>query len=205
MTVGFIGLGTMGLPMALNMLGAGTPLVVWNRSAPALEAAATAGAVVAGSPADVFRRADTVFLMLMNGDVVDEVLQRSTPHFAELVGGRTVVHMGTTEASWSEGLGADVTAAGGTYVCVGSAAIRYASRAISSLRCSTSERSLVASATTSSRYCFTLSAKPPMRRGSTSALARRSVARPAVCASATPYANVVSPNRVKCSNVSYAE
>ena len=116
MTVGFIGLGTMGLPMALNMLGAGTPLVVWNRSAPALEAAATAGAVVAGSPADVFRRADTVFLMLMNGDVVDEVLQRSTPHFAELVGGRTVVHMGTTEASWSEGLGADVTAVGGTYV-----------------------------------------------------------------------------------------
>ena len=32
MGVGFIGLGHMGLPMALNMARAGTPLLVWNRS-----------------------------------------------------------------------------------------------------------------------------------------------------------------------------
>ena len=54
--------------------------------------------------------------MLMNGEVVDEVLGRGTPRFAELVDERVVVHMGTTAASYSLGLGEDVVAAGGTYV-----------------------------------------------------------------------------------------
>ena len=116
MTVGFIGLGTMGLPMALNMVGAGTPLVVWNRSAPARGVAAEAGATVAGTPAEVFRDAEIVFVMLMNGAVIDEVLERGTPRFAEMVAGRTLVHMGTTEASYSQGLSEAVASAGGTYV-----------------------------------------------------------------------------------------
>ncbi len=116
MTVGFIGLGTMGLPMALNMVGAGTPLVVWNRSAPALEIAAEAGATVADSPAEVFSQAQVVFVMLMNGAVIDEVLERGTPRFAEMLAGRTLVHMGTTEAAYSLGLSEAVTSVGGTYV-----------------------------------------------------------------------------------------
>ena len=116
MRVGFIGLGTMGLPMALNLVGGGTPLVVWNRSRGAADLAAEAGATVADRPGDVFREAETVFLMLANGAVMDEVLERGTPRFAEMVAGRTIVHMGTTEAAYSQGLGEDVTAAGGTYV-----------------------------------------------------------------------------------------
>ena len=116
MAVGFIGLGTMGLPMALNMVRVGTTLVVWNRSRPALDLVAGAGAIVADSPDEVFRDADTVFVMLMNGEVIDEVLGRGTPRFAELLRGRTLVHMGTTAASYSLGLSVDVTTAGGTYV-----------------------------------------------------------------------------------------
>lgn len=42
MTVGPIGLGTMGLPRALNLARTGTELVVWNRSQPALDLAAGA-------------------------------------------------------------------------------------------------------------------------------------------------------------------
>ncbi|MCF6378007.1 NAD(P)-dependent oxidoreductase [Nocardioides KLBMP 9356] len=116
MTVGFVGLGTMGLPMALNLARAGTDLVVWNRSQPALDLAAEAGATVASTVDEVFRDARIVFVMLMNGDVIDEVLGRGTPRFAELVLGRTVVPMGTTAASYSLGLSQDVVAAGGTYV-----------------------------------------------------------------------------------------
>ncbi len=116
MGVGFIGLGTMGLPMALNMVRAGTPLVVWNRSRAAADLAAEAGATVADSPADVFREVETVLLMLANGAVIDEVLERGSPRFAEMVAGRTLVHMGTTEASYSLALAEDVTSAGGTYV-----------------------------------------------------------------------------------------
>ena len=116
MSVGFIGLGHMGLPMALNLTRAGTPLVVWNRSRDKAELVADAGATVADSPAHVFRDARTVFLMLANGTVIDEVLERGTPRFAEMVTGRTLVHMGTTEPSYSERLSEDVTSAGGRYV-----------------------------------------------------------------------------------------
>ena len=67
MSVGFIGLGNMGLPMALNMVRAGTPLVVWNRSRDKADLVAEAGATIADSPAHVFREARTVFVMLANG------------------------------------------------------------------------------------------------------------------------------------------
>jgi 3-hydroxyisobutyrate dehydrogenase len=115
MDVGFIGLGVMGRPMALNLARAGTPLVVWNRSAPGCEALRAAGAAVAASPAEVFERARTVLLMLAHEQAVDAVLRRGTPGFAALVGGRTVVPMGTTSPEFSRGLAADVRAAGGRY------------------------------------------------------------------------------------------
>ena len=73
-------------------------------------------ALALASVDEVFREARIVLLMLMNGEVVDEVLGRGTPRFAELVDDRIVVHMGTTAASYSLGLGEDVVAAGGTYV-----------------------------------------------------------------------------------------
>ena len=116
MSVGFIGLGNMGLPMALNMVRAGTPLVVWNRSRDKADLVAEAGATIADSPAHVFREARTVFVMLANGTAIDDVLERGTPRFAQMVAGRTLVHMGTTEASYSERLGEDTTSAGGRYV-----------------------------------------------------------------------------------------
>ncbi|MER6287155.1 NAD(P)-dependent oxidoreductase [Streptomyces sviceus] len=116
MYVGFIGLGTMGRPMALNLARAGTPLIVWNRTPGRCEALRTAGAEVAASPAEVFARAGTVILMLADEAAVDAVLGRGTPDFADLVAGRTVVHMATTSAEYSAALQDAVRAAGGQYV-----------------------------------------------------------------------------------------
>ncbi|WP_330327458.1 NAD(P)-dependent oxidoreductase [Streptomyces pseudovenezuelae] len=116
MSVGFIGLGTMGQPMALNLARAGTALVVWNRTPGRVEALRAAGAEVAASPAAVFARAGTVFLMLADEAAVDAVLGRGTPDFTARVAGRTVVHMGTTSAEYSAGLQDAVRAAGGRYV-----------------------------------------------------------------------------------------
>ncbi|MFD5405458.1 NAD(P)-dependent oxidoreductase [Streptomyces griseorubiginosus] len=114
--VGFVGLGVMGQPMALNLARAGTPLVVWNRSPARCAPLRAAGAEVAASPAEVFERAGTVFLMLADESAVDAVLGRGTPDFPVRVSGRTVVHMGTTSAEYSAGLQDDVRAAGGRYV-----------------------------------------------------------------------------------------
>jgi len=114
--IGFIGLGAMGEPMALNLAKAGTPLLVWNRSPAKAAVLAAAGAEIAANPAQVFARAALVILMLVDDRAIDSVLGRGGADFAGRVQGRTIVHMGTTAPAYSRGLEADIRAAGGRYV-----------------------------------------------------------------------------------------
>lgn len=114
--IGFIGLGAMGEPMALNLRKAGVALVVWNRSAPKRAVLAQAGASVAEDAAHVFERCEIVLLMLANADAIDGVLGRGEPVFRQRVRGRTIVHMGTTSPGYSQGLEQAIRAAGGRYV-----------------------------------------------------------------------------------------
>ncbi|MFF7714696.1 NAD(P)-binding domain-containing protein [Streptomyces sp. NPDC007988] len=116
MDVGFVGLGIMGQPMALNLVRSGRPLVVWNRSAARCEPLRAAGARVAAGPSEVFARSGVVLMMLADGPAIDAVLGRGTPEFATNVERRTIVHMGTTSPEYSQGLESDVRAAGGRYV-----------------------------------------------------------------------------------------
>jgi 3-hydroxyisobutyrate dehydrogenase len=116
MDVGFIGLGVMGQPMALNLARSGTALIVWNRSADKSEPLRAAGARVAASPAEVFGQAGVVILMLADGAAIDSVLGRGTRKFPLNVAQHTIVHMGTTSPDYSHGLEADIRAAGGSYV-----------------------------------------------------------------------------------------
>lgn len=114
--VGFLGLGLMGQPMALNLARAGTPLVVWNRTAAKSEALRAAGATVASCPAEVFAQAAVVILMLADAAAIDAALDRGAAGFDLLVSGHTIIHMGTTSPEYSRGLAADVMAARGRYV-----------------------------------------------------------------------------------------
>ncbi len=113
--VGFVGLGTMGEPMARNLLAAGVPLVVWNRTAARSARLGGAGASVAADVDEVFRRCRTVLLMLTDDAALDEVLGRGTPAFGARVGGRTVVSTGTTDPQRAVAREAEVRAAGGRY------------------------------------------------------------------------------------------
>lgn len=114
--VGFIGLGIMGGPMATNLLRAGVPLSVWNRSPEASLRLGRQGARVLGSPAAVFADCDVVLLMLADETAVDAVLRRGTPELDAMVAGCTVVALGTTSPTFSAGLERDIVAAGGRYV-----------------------------------------------------------------------------------------
>lgn len=62
--LGFIGLGAMGRPMALNLLKAGYAMTVYARRAQALEPLVAAGARTAANPAEVARAADIVFSLV---------------------------------------------------------------------------------------------------------------------------------------------
>ncbi|MFE2212869.1 NAD(P)-dependent oxidoreductase [Streptomyces canus] len=63
-TVGFVGLGAMGLPMAATLAKAGFDVLVWTRGRIPLDAAVAAGCRAAGRPADVAAGARTVITML---------------------------------------------------------------------------------------------------------------------------------------------
>lgn len=63
-TIGFIGLGVMGKPMAGNLLEAGYPLVVHNRSRGPVDNLADRGATPASSPAEVAQKSDLIITCL---------------------------------------------------------------------------------------------------------------------------------------------
>jgi 2-hydroxy-3-oxopropionate reductase len=73
-TVGFIGLGVMGAPMARNLVEAGHPLVVHNRSRGPVDALAAAGAEPASSPREVAERSGVVITMLPDSPAVEDVV-----------------------------------------------------------------------------------------------------------------------------------
>jgi 2-hydroxy-3-oxopropionate reductase len=72
-TLGFIGLGIMGKPMAHNLLAAGYPLIVHNRSQAAVVELIQAGAAKAGSPREIAERSEVVITMLPDSSDVELV------------------------------------------------------------------------------------------------------------------------------------
>ncbi|MCK6578908.1 MAG: NAD(P)-dependent oxidoreductase [Anaerolineae bacterium] len=72
--VGFIGLGIMGQGMTLNLLKAGFPVTVWNRTAAKMEQALAAGAAAGTSPADVAARSDIIITCVSDTPDVQAVL-----------------------------------------------------------------------------------------------------------------------------------
>ncbi len=72
--VGFIGLGVMGKPMATNLLKAGYPLTVWNRTRSKMNDLVAMGAYGASSPKEVAERSDVVITMVTDSPDVEEVV-----------------------------------------------------------------------------------------------------------------------------------
>ena len=74
MKVGFIGLGIMGRPMALNLLKGGHELGVWARRVEAMQPVAEAGAKMAASPAALAESVDVLITMVADAPDVQDVL-----------------------------------------------------------------------------------------------------------------------------------
>jgi 2-hydroxy-3-oxopropionate reductase len=74
LSVAFLGTGLMGAPMARNILKAGFPVTVWNRSRAKAEALGDDGAAVADTAAGAVAGADIVITMLSDGGTVADLL-----------------------------------------------------------------------------------------------------------------------------------
>jgi 3-hydroxyisobutyrate dehydrogenase len=73
-SIGFIGLGLMGRPMAANLLKAGYELTVWNRTAARADDLLAQGAKHAASPRDVATASDILFTIVSDPPALESVL-----------------------------------------------------------------------------------------------------------------------------------
>lgn len=114
-TVGFIGLGLMGKPMARNLAKAGAKLVVNNRSQGVIEELAKEGMTPAANPRRAAEAADVVICMLSDTPALEKVLMGEDGVFAAAnLQGKLVIDMGTSKllvtrmlAAKAQELGAD--------------------------------------------------------------------------------------------------
>ncbi|GGC65373.1 NAD(P)-dependent oxidoreductase [Marinobacter halophilus] len=95
--IAFLGIGLMGAPMTRNLLSAGYPMTLWNRTASKCEPF-VGQATIAGSPAEAVAEADIVITMLENGTVVEDVMVAQGAMGA-LKAGALVVDMSSVQPS----------------------------------------------------------------------------------------------------------
>lgn len=95
-TVGIIGLGNMGKPMAKNLIDAGYTVIGYNRSKGPVNDIVEAGGGRAETPAEAARRADVIITCLPDSAVVSEVMRKDDGIMDGLRGGETVIDTSTT-------------------------------------------------------------------------------------------------------------
>jgi 2-hydroxy-3-oxopropionate reductase len=113
-TIGFIGLGLMGRPMAKNLLKAGYPLVVHSRSQGPVDDLVSAGATRAASPADVARTATRIITMVPDSPDVERVLDGPDGVFSAMQKGTIVIDMSSIDPGVAKRLAEKAAALGGS-------------------------------------------------------------------------------------------
>jgi len=95
--IGFIGLGIMGKPMAMNLLAAGRALTVHSRSAGPVDEVVAAGATRASSAADVAAASDVTITMLPDTADVELVLTGEGGVLEGVAAGALVIDMSSID------------------------------------------------------------------------------------------------------------
>jgi 2-hydroxy-3-oxopropionate reductase len=94
-SVGFIGLGLMGKPMARNLLKKGHKVIAHSRSRGPVDELVKEGATAANSPAEVAKSANVIITMLPDGPDVEKVLEGSDGVFGAMAKGTVIVDSST--------------------------------------------------------------------------------------------------------------
>jgi 3-hydroxyisobutyrate dehydrogenase len=114
MKITVLGLGLMGVEIALRLQRQGQDVIGWNRGVANREAAARKGLHLASDPAEAFASADLVILVLSDAAAIEETLfDRPDP---ASIAGRILVQMGTIAPAESREIARRVEALGGAYL-----------------------------------------------------------------------------------------
>jgi 2-hydroxy-3-oxopropionate reductase len=111
-TIGFLGLGVMGAPMAGNLLTAGHEVVAWNRSPDSLAKLVASGGRPADGPAAVAREADILITIVSDDAALREVLGGPDGAIAAARPGSLVIDMSTVSPALARELAEEAGARG---------------------------------------------------------------------------------------------
>jgi len=98
--VALLGIGTMGRGMAANLLKAGFPLTVYNRTRAKAEPLAAQGATIASTPAEAAKSADVVISILADDTASRTAWLGDSGALAAMSSGSTVIECGTLSPEW---------------------------------------------------------------------------------------------------------
>src|SRR5581483_1318345 len=108
-SVALFGLGTMGRGMAENIVKAGFPLTVWNRTRSKAEPLAAKGATIAESPAAAVKTAQVVISIVSDDDASRSVWLGKNGALAAMPAGSIAVECSTLSPSWISELHATIS------------------------------------------------------------------------------------------------
>ena len=111
-TIGFVGLGIMGGPMANNLVDAGYDVVGYNRSDEPVEQLEEQGGEGAGTPKEVAERAEVVITCLPDSPVVAAIFRDEEGILEGVSEGMTVIDMSTISPTVTEDLAEEIEEAG---------------------------------------------------------------------------------------------
>lgn len=98
--IALLGIGTMGRGMAANLLKAGLPLTVYNRTRAKAESLTAQGATIAGTPAEAVKDADVVISILADDNASLAAWLGEDGALAAMSPGSTVIECGTLSPEW---------------------------------------------------------------------------------------------------------
>jgi len=115
-SIGFIGLGIMGHPMALNLVKAGYKVTVFNRTRSKAEPLEKSGALVAATPAEAARLADVVMIIVSDTAAVEEVVLGKGGILETLRSGAIVIDSSTVSPALSRKLACHAAGKGASWL-----------------------------------------------------------------------------------------
>ncbi|MHA0857177.1 NAD(P)-dependent oxidoreductase [Paenibacillus sp. CMAA1364] len=114
--IGFIGLGTMGLPMAINLMNNGFEVTVYNRTSSKCQSLIAKGASLAKTPREATVGQDVIITMVSNDDSILSIYYGEDGILASIGNGHTVIDSSTISPELVKQLATEITTRGGHFL-----------------------------------------------------------------------------------------
>ncbi|PZR26078.1 MAG: NAD(P)-dependent oxidoreductase [Citrobacter freundii] len=101
-SIGWIGLGKMGVPMSKQLIKAGYAVTVYNRSKEKEAALVEMGAAIASSPAALIKQSDIIILMVSDDNAIRDIFNKPDGLLSANTTGKVIINMSTVSSSISK-------------------------------------------------------------------------------------------------------